>query len=237
MNTRVIGIAGNKGAGKDTVANMLLYLMDNGTRANYNSWAVHNLPFTGRYADRRVTHFADPLKDMLAALFNINREFFNDRIHKDETYYCTDIHKFVTKIDARRVDYKFINLIDMEKYGLSYLLLTDKKCFKLRTLLQYFGTSIGRNILGSDIWVKSTNLRILDKLDRYGICIVPDVRFGNEAQLIHTRGGQIVYVDRQIDVDNHESELIDFKSDIVIKNDSSLMNLFYKVLDIYKYKL
>lgn len=238
MKTRLIGIAGHKGSGKDTVASMLTYIIDNGTKANFNQWLSqkfdNNLPSTGK---RLITHFADPMKDILSALFNISREYFDDRLHKDETLYCCDTGKFMTKIDTDRAQYKFIGKATMVNEGLYTLLKPLRNCFYIRDLMQYFGTTVGRNMLYNGIWIDATRKRIKEILNKYGICIIPDVRFVNEEMMIHWNEGKILYVDRGENTDTHESETIDFEYDIHIKNNKSLISLYYQVLNIYKEEL
>ena len=237
MKGKIFGISGHKGVGKDTVANMLLYIIDNGTAATYDNWErtrLHtDIPITEWDKKGRITHFADPLKDVLSSLFNIPREYFDDRLHKDLSLYCCDTGKFMCRLDCDRAGYTFVGKASMENYGLEYLLLTDRKCFYIRDLMQYFGTSLVRNTLGSGVWVKSTGLRIKEILTNNDICLIPDVRFYNEAELIHARNGKILHIHGGNNTDKHESETVDFKCDCYIENNGTLMNLYYQVLNIY----
>ena len=68
------------------------------------------------------------------------------------------------------------------------------------------------------------------------ICIVPDVRFSNEANALkfnlQSLYGGVILVERENDTYEHSSENIDFDTDFVIDNNSTLSKLFYKVLEI-----
>src|ERR1019366_1254374 len=71
---------------------------------------------------------------------------------------------------------------------------------RFRPLLQWWGTEFRRN-LDSDYWLKKM-LAALDALPECGAVFVTDVRFENEAQLIRSRGGEII---RVIRTNHHES--------------------------------
>lgn len=58
----------------------------------------------------------------------------------------------------------------------------------VRTILQEFGTEVGRQI-DEDVWVKSVGARI-DQLN-HNRFVIEDVRFENEADFINEKGGKI----------------------------------------------
>lgn len=65
-----------------------------------------------------------------------------------------------------------------------------------RHALQTLGTEWGRLTIGHDIWLNAARHRALQVL-ALGECVVfDDVRFDNEARMIHTLGGQVVKVHR-----------------------------------------
>lgn len=92
-----------------------------------------------------------------------------------------------------------------------------------RQLLQTLGTEWGREIVGPDVWAAKA-ARLIDTLGAPTVCI-PDVRFANESDLIHARGGKVFYVrnerDGRIAVARHKSEesFTEEMADGVIVND------------------
>lgn len=62
-----------------------------------------------------------------------------------------------------------------------------------RVLLQTLGTEWGRT-LDQDFWLKILEARI--NSSRFDVVMVTDVRFDNEAKLIHDRGGFIINIER-----------------------------------------
>ena len=71
MKKFIIGIAGAKNSGKDTVASMINYIFAVGvTRASYAEYLIKRTSIDNTYKDR-IVHFADGLKDILSNLYNI----------------------------------------------------------------------------------------------------------------------------------------------------------------------
>ncbi len=75
-----------------------------------------------------------------------------------------------------------------------------------REMLQLLGTEFGRELISSDVWVRALEHRIKDA----GKVIIDDVRFPNEAKMIHENGGVVVQIVRAGQemgmVDTHVSE-------------------------------
>ncbi len=96
-----------------------------------------------------------------------------------------------------------------------------------RVLAQTIGTEWGRDIIHRDIWLLAAAQAYTcrDTLLGGGM-IVPDVRFDNEADWIHSRGGVVVKVDRPgvASVAAHASEngLRADKIDATVVNDESV---------------
>ena len=108
---------------------------------------------------------------------------------------------------------------------------------KLRALMQYFGTDICRNYIDNNIWINSTMSKVIDTAITRTLCIIPDVRFANEANAIRNNDkllyGGLIKINRDDQyLDKHDSECIDFDVDFKIDNNGNLMQLFYKVLEI-----
>ena len=236
----IIGIAGNKGAGKDTVASMINYIFAKGiTRAKYSEWVIDKDKYYHRFADT-IIHFADTLKNVLSIIYNIPRKYFNNRKYKDELYYSISTGNFINEdtIELFRDSYHVITIDELKDNTINKILKQYRGLnivTKLRVLMQYFGTEICREHLGDNIWIKSTINKAVDIATSRQRCIIPDVRFANEAKAINGHRnslyGVLIIVNRKNNENNnHSSENIDFKCDYIIDNNGTLTELFYKVL-------
>lgn len=230
----IVGIKGFKGSGKDTVASMISYILHDGiTKAKYDTWLLyHKNEFVEN--DEIIIHFADKLKDDIAAFCGIDRKLLDRQDIKEENYYNfkTGIVSTNTK-DADRI----INNIDEFNYdNLSPLLsLNSNISIKIRVLLQYYGTNVIRNHFWHEAFIRYTMNKAFDIRNSKGQCIIADARFDNdECKAIRDCRGMIIRVDRKSNNDNHdshESEQITInKDDYVIDNTGTLVGLFYKVL-------
>lgn len=84
-----------------------------------------------------------------------------------------------------------------------------------RELMQILGTEFGRDLIDPRIWVTALEKRIEAGTDY----VIDDVRFPNEAEMIHARGGKVVRIyrpaqeeeaeDRHISESGLSPELID----------------------------
>lgn len=240
MKTKLIAVTGKKGSGKDTVISMIHYINTVGTIASYEGWVERNASLTGSLSLVKVA-FADPLKDILATMFKIPRAYFDDRIHKDLTYFCPHTGKFVTWADIPKFNYLYIGREEYDLFEFADFINSELKVkgkyivLKLRELMQYFGTDICRKILGEDIWINITENTIKHLIEVNNVCYVSDVRYKNEADSICELDGRIIKIirDESDDIkDFHDSEIIDINPHIIIYNNKSLANLFYQVLQI-----
>ena len=245
MKSYIIGLAGNKNSGKDTVASMINYIFAVGiTKAKYSDWVLKRASYDETYKDR-IVHFADNLKDCLSIIYSIPRFAFDDRKMKDEMYYSLTTGNFINKRGVDQNNAGFCVLTneilkhssikhELETYGELNVLIT------IRTLMQYFGTEVCREHLGYKVWIKSSIAKIVEVAANRRLCIVPDVRFTNEAAAIHKDNpllyGRVVRINRSTDNvgerDYHGSEIIAFTTDYSINNNGTLIELFYKTLDI-----
>jgi hypothetical protein len=98
-----------------------------------------------------------------------------------------------------------------------------------RQMLQSLGTEWGREMVKQSIWIDVCMARA-SQLKR---AVVTDVRFDDEAQAIHARGGKIVKVIRPdaLEVSSHISEMgiSPWLVDDTIINDGSMRDLQRKV--------
>ena len=242
MKSYIIGLAGKKECGKDTVASMINYIFVVGiTKAKYSDWVLKKTSYDETYK-HRIVHFGDSLKDCLSGIYNIPRECFDNRTYKDDMYYSLKSGNFINKsaVTQRGDGYyvltnenlKFSSIAEeIEVYETLHPLIS------LRTLMQYFGTEVCRRNLGRDIWIKSAIGKIVDVAMANRLCLVPDVRFTNEAAALHkdepSLYGRVIKINRNnCDKDYHDSEIISFTTDYTINNNGSMTELFYQTLDI-----
>ena len=79
-----------------------------------------------------------------------------------------------------------------------------------RQLLQSLGTSWGRETIHPDIWVNATKGLILNirKAKPDAHVYIDDLRFNNEAQMVHALNGQVIFLSRDgiKSTDSHASE-------------------------------
>jgi hypothetical protein len=100
---------------------------------------------------------------------------------------------------------------------------------EVRALLQRLGTDVGREILGTNIWVDTT----LAKIQIGHRCVITDVRFPNEMAAISKLGGKLVRIMRYGygPVNNHPSEtaLDAYSADITIRNNTAPEDMLTQV--------
>lgn len=198
----IIGLCGLKGSGKDTAA---AYLVEN-------------------YGYTRVG-FADKLKDSVAALFDISREWVDD--WKD------DQGGTLPRVEV---------IIDVagEVKNHPYLRRRSQYSFSWREFLQRYGTESHRDVFGYDFWVDQV-LPYISQRDINGWAevadqklVISDVRFDNEAARISYYQGTLVQIARPglpVSEDQHRSEQLAFAPDhILLNREDDKVNL-YNALD------
>lgn len=79
---------------------------------------------------------------------------------------------------------------------------------EMRRLAQVFGTEVGRDLFGPNVWVDAARRHLDDLLADGHDVVVTDVRFPNEHALIVSYGGIVTRIDRPglPDADGHASE-------------------------------
>ena len=166
---------------------------------------------------------------MLAHLLNVDPEKFEDRDFKDNCDVDLSTLKLF-KNPQRLGDRTFNKLLKSEESLKDYSLT-------IRQLMQYFGTEICQKYFGKKVWINTV-------LNNPNNLIISDLRFKTEAEAVKNKGGKLIYIYRpNINPGNHasEKEVIELlnakKFDMIIKNDSSLESLFYKVKEICWHKL
>lgn len=239
LNKRVIvGIKGTKGSGKDTVASMIHYIMAVGvTAANMDGWEIYHKREKDDL-DVPTIHFADKIKDDLSLMFGINRECFDKWEYKEEKYYYIKTGSFITAAKVREFSLPEITIADLQENTLlKWIESYGEDCvIKLRTLMQYYGTEVIRNQIGSNVWVNIAINKARNYKDYYGYAVIGDVRFVNESLAIYNNGGKVIHIIKTSpDKVEHSSEYIsDYSKDYEMDNNGTLLGLFYKVLEFVK---
>lgn len=76
-----------------------------------------------------------------------------------------------------------------------------------RRLMQTLGTEWGRQMIKPTLWVDLMRQRLERERTAFELIVITDVRFDDEAQLIHTLGGEVWQIERATDaVAAHTSE-------------------------------
>ena len=105
---------------------------------------------------------------------------------------------------------------------------------EIRGLLQRFGTEVGREMFGDDIWV---NIAIAEAL-KHDKAVFTDCRYPNEAEAVRSIGGEVWSISRDGvgPVNDHTSEnaMVDYKFDQFVSNDSTLESLHEQLNAIFK---
>ena len=177
---RLIGIDGDKGAGKDTLAEVL----------------IRQFGFT------RVP-FAKPLKDILSEVFLLPPITFEDRILKEQAFpvpmELTSYHlqRILDEIELRGIKVSDQSVRDC-------LSMKNTLLHSPREMMQIVGSEMVRLKVGYDTWV---NLWVREQA-KYDKVVAPDARFQNERDAISVRMGKNVLIKRPdlINADSHISE-------------------------------
>lgn len=169
--SRLIGMHGFAGTGKDTVAQIL---SDHG---------YHRVAF------------ATPILESLSTLNPI------------------------VSVDSMGRMLRFNDVLEMEGYE------EAKKTLEFRRLMQVFGTDVGRDLFGENVWVDQAKKKMGPK----GKFIITDVRFPNEVKMVKSLGGTLVKILRPgyTPVNEHisDSGLPDRLFDRILINDGSIEDL------------
>ena len=201
----VIGISGKINSGKDTVGEIIRYLISyqiNGGNWSYPNGFKSNIQYTE--SKWEIKKFADKLKDIVCLLIGCTREQLEDRGFK-ETPLGEEWRNLFDKND------KITLHKDLEGYS---SVLTPRK------LLQLLGTECGREIIHPNIWVNALMSECKPFIKGYpqltnsagkeliegenysmGKAILPnwiitDMRFPNELKAVKDKGGITIRVNR-----------------------------------------
>lgn len=237
----LIGITGQKGSGKDTVATIITLLSINRPPEYIVQFIETNNKYLPVDCNYEIKKFAQPIKDFVANILGVSVEKLEDREFKEKelgeewVYYQNWVDKNVI------ISEKQFNLLPTEKTA-----MWRKRIHTPRTLMQLIGTEVCRQI-HPNFWINSlfkdytpTGDTLLEGEIRkvreedliYPKWIISDCRFNNEAEAIKSKGGVIIKVERDLDnQDSHKSEkgINDNYVDLVINNNSSIQDLITEV--------
>lgn len=207
---RIIGLTGLKRCGKNTVGT---YLSE---KHGYTELS-----------------FAAKLKEVAQMYLNCVTLTESDR-ETDQTF--TVAHRNIIKAAMKlgiendslyEFQQKFLDVFDEFSVRGDESHTTYKTTY--RKVLQLFGTDVCRHFV-DDIWVGVIKDRIVNNPDDK--FVITDVRFDNEARMVHDAGGTMIEITRSSCVrDNHLSErgVSNWYIDEIITNDDEITGLLEQV--------
>jgi hypothetical protein len=253
----IIGLSGKKQHGKDTVADIIHYLIYH-SKCNLSvkeSWSYkeYRKHLVGSYESYQLSgwstvKFATKLKQIAALLIGCTVEQLENNDFKekelDPLWECWIIPtngKF-PRLFPIESDIEWIS--KGEKYF--------KRQMTPRMLLQLLGTDCGRDIIHPNIWVNALMSEYKDQfgpsakaggfqtsdIRNHGLpkWIITDVRFPNEVLAIANTGGIMIRVERPsvVSTDTHPSEtaLDNHRFDYTITNDGTIDQLIEAVRQV-----
>lgn len=185
----IIGLYGGAGVGKDLFADYA------------ESWVKRE--FDGAASCYR-TSFAEPVYELAAVIFGVTPEKLGERSGKElDQWFSVHQHNLESARDLWNhwgLD-KFIDFSDVwPKFFAEHVAELKPVCFQLeqdlpwkvplfnvytspRWLLQRVGTELGRKMVYENVWLDLLKARVYK--NSACLSIITDVRFNNEAKVIH----------------------------------------------------
>src|SRR5688572_814885 len=215
----IIGISGKKQHGKDTVANIIQYLMFDKKYPehshNLNSFSLSSNNWKDLESGWRRKQFASKLKQIVALLIGCTVDQLEDNKFKETPlgeewrYWYWYNYKLKLGGHSGRVSELFNSeqeaIIAHPAWSSDNVKLTSE-LHTPRSLLQLIGTEAGRKLVHPNIWVNAlmadykqitpSNLVLTNLVPQYLDWIVTDVRFPNELTAIEDRGGIVIRANR-----------------------------------------
>ena len=224
---KIIAIQGYKNSGKDTVAEMVQYLL-NTPKIMHFYWMYKSFNKVSFKRNKfHIVKYADKIKEILSLLLNVSIKTFENRDFKENCYVdftTLTLHWEKDIIDKTKIinDSKFakeIKRLDMN--------LTRNYYLSVRQVLQYYGTEIMRHYFGDNIWILSA------LKSKHKNIIIADQRFKNENIISKQNNAIVLHITRPgCEAGTHasESELKYLEEsccwDVMIDNNSNLKKLF-----------
>lgn len=183
----IIGIAGKKGSGKDTLAELFVA---NGFK---------------RYA------FADHLRDAASKIFKIDIKYFQDPDLKDKPFRKKKLFRGYRNTPIRMDLKTRIDFVNYFKNNYDFNLMNHLEVFHgaefaaPRDILQFIGTTVCRGLIGDDFHIQYVFRQIEEDYAKH--YVISDARFANERAEIEKAGGINILVQRpKTKSDSHVSE-------------------------------
>jgi hypothetical protein len=224
-NKTLIGVTGYKRSGKDTVARELCVNLD-----LVSDW------------------FAGPVKAVSSLITGIPEVLFSDDDYKEQPY-DVDAHQMLTNCElGEKPLHDALSMVYCGLLPSAVVQLELSRAMKLtvqtfldgpttpRKAAQLIGTEWAREHVHPQIWVKHLFFNLAMDCVRYPDiqgCIIPDVRFLNEADELLRLGGKILRVERPgvglTDSHASEREVALIPISFLVSNSGSKEQLFDRV--------
>lgn len=219
--TKVIGLAGRKGSGKDASARFIagINLVSHGYIEEFKSLPNGTLEIGGKKLKDlnsiapnfvKIYHFADFLKEICERVLGISAHALHVNKASSTKLRWENMPGVVADKEVFSALKKFADK-KVELYGSKYelpLLYHDPGLMRARDVLQFLGTEVFRR-MATNCWIDCLQKTI--EKENPAIAIIADCRFVNELQMIKDMGGLCIRLTRGSDEDGHSSE-IDFLS-------------------------
>lgn len=208
----VVGIAGYKGSGKNTAAEILV-------RCGYKQKAFAD-------ALKRLAVLSNPFFTVqFSAVEYMNGVFCNGNILPADSriYYGCGPAPLSTIVEQLGWD-------EAKKYTM------------IRKFLQNLGNG-AREAISENVWIDIVCYSIIKHLEAGARCVITDVRYPNECDLIKTHGyqtgheGFLIWIDREgCESDGHPSENPYGRehADAILTNNGTKEDLWHKILTLFQ---
>lgn len=187
VNTKVLGIYGKKGSGKDTIAN---FIKEHAYELDFPHEAYDNItPVV------KIYHFADKIKEFCVDYLELKRELL---------YGTDDDKNTISHITWGKMPH-YLKIVALAKFkGEEYP--EEKKLMTYREIMQQVGTEWFEPI-NPNIWIEKCFQQINNDICHYAL--IADVRFRKEVNYLHENGHEILKLTRDIanSKDKHKSEI------------------------------
>lgn len=223
----IIGLVGEKNHGKTESAKMIQALLLGVD--DYDTYSKMQLLLASNY---NIVNFADELKSMVSVILGCSIDKLEERDFKENFAFNPRTKELLRVDDMFHVGFVYT---DADKYD-EAITFNGSANFEhyvlVRTMLQYIGTNVMRNKVDRNYWIKILQLHMLRNYD--SSFIVGDIRFQNETDCVTELGGITIKIVRSNVTNNNishqsESEVKSIKTDFVVENDGTLIDLFNKL--------
>lgn len=226
MAKNLIGISGKIGSGKDTVGNMINYLIS-GEKASYFAWLNARKHYgIGEVDTYEIKKFAGKLKQIVSLLTGCtlqeleSQEFKNKELIEEWNFVWDSSNQKAQSVSTANQDcvtegweWKPENFVQKYTY---------------RMLLQHIGTDALRDRIHEDVWVNALFADYKNPAQyaikntggysnsetpfEYPNWIITDMRFPNELEAVEKMGGITIRINRDVLLDNDNQPIVPEKN-------------------------